>query len=153
MNLIGNAIKFTEQGEVVIAVDLESPAEPAAMLPSRCGTPGSASTRPQAERLFDAFEQADGSTTRRFGGTGLGLAISRQLVELMGGKIGATSEPGEGSTFWFTTPVPAAKARRKARRATPMSYEPSGGTGSCRRRQRDEPGDTGIPPGRLGGRM
>lgn len=100
MNLVGNAIKFTDTGSVTIETRAsETPTGPTIRVAVRDTGIGIAPER-QAE-IFESFTQADSSTTRRFGGTGLGLTICRQLVELMGGTIGVESVAGQGSTFWF----------------------------------------------------
>ncbi len=102
VNLIGNAIKFTERGGVVVRVAVGRGLGETELVRIEVADTGIGLTPEVQARLFQPFVQADASTTRRFGGTGLGLAISRQLAELMGGTVGAESNDGPGSVFWFT---------------------------------------------------
>ena len=118
LNLVGNAVKFTQRGEVTMWLHLL--AQDAQTLTLKCAvTDTGIGIHPEAQaRLFTAFSQADGSTTRRFGGTGLGLAIVKQLAQLMGGEVGIASTPGQGSTFWFTVQLGCAAPRDSSQSAS-----------------------------------
>ncbi|MBP8309657.1 MAG: response regulator, partial [Burkholderiaceae bacterium] len=118
-NLIGNALKFTQHGRVEVSV------EPAGELIRIDVRDTGLGIDPSVQaKIFEAFSQADDSTTRRFGGTGLGLAICRDLVTIMGGEIGLDSQPGVGSRFWFTVRLPAAQP------AAPASAQSTTGAGA-----------------------
>jgi PAS domain S-box-containing protein len=110
MNLIGNAIKFTEEGEVVVTVRRATGGASYGMIEIAVADTGMGIEAARLAELFEPFEQGDATTTRRFGGTGLGLTISRQLAELMGGGISAESTPAHGSTFRFRVNMPAREA-------------------------------------------
>jgi signal transduction histidine kinase len=105
INFCNNAIKFTEKGEVAVKGRVLEASGDSLLVKFSVSDTGIGMTEEQIDRLFQAFEQADVSTTRKYGGTGLGLTISKRLAELMGGDVGVTSELSKGSTFWFTACV------------------------------------------------
>lgn len=104
-NLVSNAIKFTETGSVVVRVMLDSQTEEHSLIGISVTDTGIGLSSKAVSQIFQPFQQADNSTTRRFGGTGLGLVISKRLVEVMQGDLGVESQLDKGSTFWFTLPV------------------------------------------------
>src|SRR5258705_1522006 len=101
-NLVGNAIKFTERGHVSVRLTVEERTPASVLVQFAVSDTGIGIAPDRQAAVFDAFTQADGSTTRRYGGTRLGLTISKTLVEMMGGRIWLESVPGKGSTFYFT---------------------------------------------------
>jgi two-component system, sensor histidine kinase and response regulator len=114
VNLLSNAVKFTESGSVVLRCDVLARAGADWTIRFAVRDTGAGISAEARERLFSPFEQADGSTTRRFGGTGLGLSIARELAQLMGGTVGVESEPGRGSVFWFTARLQSAGPQEQA---------------------------------------
>ncbi len=137
-NLVGNAFKFTETGRIDVRVDLADTSElaqPAAQpdkvyLRFSVRDTGIGLTPEQVGRMFRSFEQADSSTTRKYGGTGLGLAICKRLVEMMGGEIGVNSVSGAGSEFWFTACLGVADAKQIEVQAIPALAKTSASAGS-----------------------
>lgn len=104
INFIGNAIKFTEKGYVMLNAEARILGNTETIIRFEVRDTGIGITKDAQKKIFEKFIQADASTTKRYGGTGLGLAISQQLAQLMGGEVGVVSEPGKGSTFWFEVP-------------------------------------------------
>ena len=120
-NLVGNAVKFTEKGEVVVSVRAVPAPDQGAAVRFSVRDTGIGIAADRLTRIFEEFVQADGSTSRRYGGTGLGLTIAQRLVCLMGGRIEVTSEPGRGSEFSFTLPLPVEAQPPAAAPAAPVA--------------------------------
>lgn len=124
LNLASNAVKFTARGTIALSARIADETERYATVRCEVSDTGVGVASEQLARLFQPFEQADTSTTRRYGGTGLGLAITRRLTELMGGEIGAESQVGQGSTFWFTVKLEKTSGRaHHAEEAAPAAEE------------------------------
>ncbi len=123
INLVSNAIKFTQHGAVVVRLSPDAQSDGRVTVRFTVSDTGVGIPRDRIDRLFKSFSQADASTTRVYGGTGLGLAIAKQLAELMGGTIGVESEPGRGSTFWFT--ITFESREQPAAPAVPRRVDPA----------------------------
>jgi PAS domain S-box-containing protein len=123
INLVGNAIKFTNEGVVVVSVSSDEQTADEIEFTFSVADTGIGIPQKKQEHIFSSFSQADGSITRKYGGTGLGLTISKQLVELMGGRIRVESEPGHGTTFYFTIPLKKLTEPVKPLPATEISLE------------------------------
>jgi two-component system, sensor histidine kinase len=125
VNLLGNAVKFTERGRIELTAELVSQTRDEMKLQFAVRDTGIGIPAGDRDRLFETFTQVDESNTRKYGGTGLGLAISKQLVELLGGEIGVESEPGAGSRLWFTASLGnAAKAEAAGLAESPIRVRP-----------------------------
>ncbi|MBI4740351.1 MAG: PAS domain S-box protein [Betaproteobacteria bacterium] len=114
VNYLSNALKFTERGGITLCGRLIEEFDDTYLLRFEVADTGVGMTAEQCSRLFQIFEQADSSTTRKYGGTGLGLAITRRIAQLMGGEVGADSTPGAGSTFWLTARLGKTEAKERA---------------------------------------
>jgi signal transduction histidine kinase/CheY-like chemotaxis protein len=125
INLVGNALKFTERGRIVVTVDVETRVGDDAILHIAVADTGIGVPLDRQAAVFEAFTQADGSTARSHGGTGLGLTISRRLVDMMGGRLWLESVPGHGATFHFTAKI---SVRDRAVQAEPPAAAPAGET-------------------------
>ncbi len=113
LNLMGNAVKFTETGEIELSIDIEEEHDERIKLCASVRDTGIGIPQDKADTIFQVFQQADTSTTRKYGGTGLGLPICKKIAEFMGGDVWAESEPGKGSTFYFTALLKKAQARQR----------------------------------------
>jgi CheY-like chemotaxis protein len=120
INLLGNAVKFTDKGSVILNVERTPDSDSNTLLHFSIADTGVGVSSDKLASIFDAFTQADSSTTRQFGGTGLGLAISKELVHMMGGRIWAESTPGKGSTFHFTVRLTASSSAESAMKTAAM---------------------------------
>jgi signal transduction histidine kinase/CheY-like chemotaxis protein len=118
-NLVGNALKFTEHGEIVVAAELESRDADSVFLHFTVRDTGIGIPPEQQQKIFEAFSQADGSTTRKYGGTGLGLTVSMRLVKMMGGNMWVESQPGRGSCFHFTARMAVSRLARSTKLLCP----------------------------------